>query len=326
MLRAHPVPLAAVLALALGLPAPRARAAGAGPECVIPAKAGGGFELTCRLVQAGLAGAGVRAPLRTSYRPGGVGAVAFESAVTQRAAEADTLVAFSSGSLLNLAQGKFSKYSARDVRWVAAIAADHGAIAVRADAPYRSLRDLADALRKSPRSITFGIGGNVGGQDWTKAALFARAAGVDPRALRYVSFEGGGDAFVALAGGHVHVVPGDLAESAAPQARGEIRVLGVLAETRVPGYAAIPTAREQGFAVSWPTIRGVYLGPKVGDRDYARWVKVFDAMLGREDFGAAREKLGLLPFALTGAALEKYVEESVRRYADLARELGLPAR
>jgi putative tricarboxylic transport membrane protein len=312
--------------LVLALLASAARAAGAGPECVIPAKAGGGFELTCRLVQAGLAGAGASAPLRTSYRPGGVGAVAYESAVTQRAAEADTLVAFSSGSLLNLAQGKFSRYTERDVRWVAAIAADHGVVAVRADSPYRSLRDLAGALRANPRSVTFGIGGNVGGQDWMKAALFARAAGVDPRSLRYVSFEGGGDAFVALTGGHVHVVPGDLAESAALQARGEIRVLGVLSDARVPGYAGVPTAREQGFAVSWPTLRGVYLGPKVSDRDYARWVKAFDAMLDRADFARARERLGLLPFALTGAALERHVGESVRRYADLARELGLPAR
>jgi putative tricarboxylic transport membrane protein len=124
----------------------------------------------------------------------------------------------------------------------------------------------------------------------------------------------------------VHVVPGDLAESAVPQARGEIRVLGVLSDARVPGYAGVPTAREQGFAVSWPTLRGVYLGPKVSDRDYARWVKAFDAMLVREDFARARERLGLLPFALTGAALERHVGESVRRYADLARELGLPAR
>jgi putative tricarboxylic transport membrane protein len=313
---------ARALVLAASLLTASARAS----ECVVPAKAGGGFELTCRLVQAGLAPARGTAPLRISFRPGGVGAVAFESAVTQRAAESETLVAFSSGSLLNLAQGKFSRYSERDVRWVAAFAADHGVIAVRADSPYRTLRDLAEALRADPRRVTFGIGGNVGGQDWMKAALFARAAGVDPRALRYVSFEGGGDAFVALTAGHVQVVPGDLAESAVLQARSDVRVLGVLAETRVPGHEQLPTAREQGYAVSWPILRGVYVGPKVGDRDYQRWVKVFDAALGTPEFARERARLGLLPYALTGAALEGHVVAEVRRYASLARELGLPAR
>jgi putative tricarboxylic transport membrane protein len=311
-------------AVALWLTAPSVRAAG--PECVVPAKPGGGFELTCRLVQAGLASSGAAEPLRIVYRPGGVGAVAYESAVTHHAAERDTLVAFSSGSLLNLAQGKFSRYSEHDVRWVAAFAADCGVIAVRADAPWRTLRELAAALRADPRKVTFGIGGNVGGQDWMKAALFARAAGVDPRALRYVSFEGGGDALVALTSGHVQVVPGDLAESSAPQARRDVRVLAVLADARVPGHDDVPTAREQGFAVSWPMFRGVYVGPKVPDEDYERWVEAFQAMLWRPGFGTERDRLGLLPYALTGAELEAQVRADVRRYAVLARELGLPAR
>lgn len=315
------------LALLLALSGAAGRAAAAPPaQCVVPAKPGGGFELTCRLVKAAFEAVPARQAMRISYLPGGIGAVAYEAFVTQRPAEPDTLVAFSSGSLLNIALGKFSKYSVNDVRWVAAVGVDHGAIAVRADSPHRTLGSLAAALRADPRKVTFGIGGTMGGQDWMKAALLARAAGVDPRALRYVSFEGGGDALVALQARHVDVVPGDLGE-ASGLLGGDIRLLAVLADRRLPGrYAAIPTAAEQGLAVTWPTIRGVYMGPKAGDRAYARWVAAFDELLATEELARLREAHGLLPFSLTGEALEAFVRSAVRDYAGLTQELRLPKR
>jgi putative tricarboxylic transport membrane protein len=80
--------------------------------------------------------------MHITYLPGGIGAVAWHSLVSQRRAEPNTLVAFSGGSLLNLAQGKFGKVKASDVRWVAALGADYGMIAVRADSPYKTLGDL----------------------------------------------------------------------------------------------------------------------------------------------------------------------------------------
>jgi putative tricarboxylic transport membrane protein len=82
--------------------------------------------------------------------PGGIGAVAWHTLVSQRRAEPDTLVAFSGGSLLNLAQGKFGKASAGDVRWVAALGADYGMIAVRADSP---VPHPARTGRRDPEAI-----------------------------------------------------------------------------------------------------------------------------------------------------------------------------
>ena len=95
------------------------------PECVAPAKPGGGFDLTCRLTQTSLKEGGVlKRPMRIVYMPGGVGAVAYNNIVAQRPDEGGAIVAFSGGSLLNLAQGKFGRYSVDDVRWLAAIGAD----------------------------------------------------------------------------------------------------------------------------------------------------------------------------------------------------------
>ena len=109
-------------------------------ECIAPAKPGGGFDLTCKLIQVSLQETGqITTPMRVTYMPGGVGAVAYNAIIAQRPAEAGTLVAFSGGSLLNLSQGKFGRYSVDDVKWLAAIGTDYGMVAVRADAPWKTL-------------------------------------------------------------------------------------------------------------------------------------------------------------------------------------------
>ncbi|HEX5844562.1 MAG TPA: tripartite tricarboxylate transporter substrate binding protein, partial [Pseudomonas sp.] len=90
------------------------------PECIAPAKPGGGFDLTCKLAQSGLKDHGLlKAPMRVTYMPGGVGAVAYNAVIAQRADDPGTITAFSSGSLLNPAQGKFGRYDETGVRWLA---------------------------------------------------------------------------------------------------------------------------------------------------------------------------------------------------------------
>ncbi|SQI38600.1 Uncharacterised protein [Providencia alcalifaciens] len=125
-------------------------------ECIAPAKPGGGFDLTCKLVQVSmLETKEIEKPMRVTYMPGGIGAVAYNAIVAQRPAEPGTIVAFSGGSLLNLAQGKFGRYNENDVRWLASVGSDYGMIAVRADSPYKTLGELMDAFKKDPNSIVF---------------------------------------------------------------------------------------------------------------------------------------------------------------------------
>ncbi|MDO9192159.1 MAG: tripartite tricarboxylate transporter substrate binding protein, partial [Undibacterium sp.] len=111
-----------------------AQASDSKAQCIVPAKPGGGMDQTCKLVQHALPAN----EMEISYLPGGVGAVAWSSIISQRKAEQNTLVAYSGGSLLNLAEGKFGKSDASNVRWVAAIGTDYGMIAVRNDSPYKN--------------------------------------------------------------------------------------------------------------------------------------------------------------------------------------------
>ena len=293
-------------------------------ECIVPSKPGGAMDLTCKLARKGLEASGATSSMHLSYLPGGIGAVAWHSLVSQRSAEPNTLVAFSGGSLLNLAQGKFGKATAGDVRWVAAVGADYGMIAVRADSQFKTLRDLLDALKATPQKVLIGVSGTIGSQDWLKMALVARQAGIDPKALRFVALEGGGEVFTAMDASFVQAISGDASEATLYAGAGKVRVLAVLSEQRLPGVlAAVPTAREQGIDVVWPIIRGVWMGPKVTDAAYRKWVDSFEKMEATPEFAGLRAAYGLYPFSLTGAALTEYVKKAVNDYNRQAREFKL---
>ncbi len=295
-------------------------------ECIAAAKPGGGFDLTCKLAQAALMqGKYIADPMRISYMPGGIGAVAYNTIIAQRPAEANTLVAYSGGSLLNIAQGKFGRYNENDVRWVSAVGSDFGAVIVAENSPFKSLKDLVAAVKADPTKVVFGAGGSIGSQDWMKAALTARAAGLSPKSMRFVAFEGGGEASTALQGGHVQVYSGDASEAEEQiKAGAKIRVLAVMSDKRLEGsLAGVPTAKEQGMDVEWPIIRGYYVGPKVSDADYKVWVDTFNKMMATPEFNKLRAERGLFKFAMTGAELTDYIKQRVAFYRTLAADFGL---
>ncbi len=296
------------------------------PECIAPAQPGGGFDLTCRVALNGFTETGLlENAMRTVYMPGGVGAVAYNHIVAQRPGDGNAIAAFSGGSLLNLAQGKFGKYSVNDVRWVASIGSDYGVAIVRNDSPFQDLKSLMEAFKADPTKIVLGAGGSVGGQDWMKAALTARAADVDFRKMRFVAFEGGGEAMTALRGGHIQAYMGDAAEAHTMLEGGApIRVLAVFNDKRLEGaLAGIPTAKEQGFDIEWPIIRGFYVGPKVSDEQYQWWVDAFERLMKTPEFARLQQQQGLFPFNMAGPDLDRYVKAQVVQYRQLADSFGL---
>lgn len=294
-------------------------------ECIAPAKPGGGYDLTCRLAANGLQETGmISKPMMVSYMPGGIGAVAYNHVNGVRDDDPGLIVAASTGAAVNLALGKFGQYDADEVRWLGALGADYGAIVVNADAPWQNLDELMAELQENPGSVVFGAGGTVGSQDWMKAALTAKAADVDPKRLRYVAFEGGGEALAALLGNHIQVFTGDLSELQSQLESGKIRVLAALSEERMGGpYADIPTAAEQGYDVQWPIWRGYYLGPEVSDEAYAEWVERMQALSEDPAFIKLREERGLFPMSRFGDDFDSYVKNQVADFKSLAEEVGL---
>ena len=97
-----------------------------------------------------------------------------------------------------------------------------------------------------------------------------------------------------------------------------------MADKRLEGsLAAVPTAKEQGFDIEWPIIRGFYLGPKVSDADYKVWADTFAKMMATPAFAKLRAERGLFPFDKTGPELDAYVKQRVAYYRTLAADFGL---
>ena len=318
--------VASIALVAIALIGCQKQVAGDHPECIAPAKPGGGYDLTCRLLANGLQQTGLMAtPMIVSYMPGGIGAVAYNHVNATRDHDGDLVVAASTGAAVNLALGKFGSYDADAVRWLGAFAADYGVLVVAADSPYQNLSDLVAALKKDPGSVVAGAGGSIGSQDWMKIALVAkRAAGVAPKDLRFVSYEGGGEAMGSLLGHHIDVFTGDASEMAGHIGSGKIRVLAILSGQRLGGvYSEIPTAKEQGYDIEWPTWRGFYMGPNVTDTAYQTWVARLKKLVATDQFKTMRTQQGLFPEARFGADFDEYVVNQAHEFEALARQVGL---
>ena len=295
------------------------------PECLVAAKAGGGMDLSCQLVaKALLASNLIDATMSVRYKTGGIGAVAYNHVIGMRNNDPQLIVAASSGSALNIATQKFGSYSVNDVRWLGALAADYGVIAVRHDSVWNSLNDLIAKLRHAPFAVSIGGSGSTGSQDWMKAALLVQEGSIDPARIRYVGFEGPKDATEALINGYIDIFPGDAAELKVPLAKGQIKILAVLSDHRLPDeYAEIPTAREQGYLVDWTIWRGFYMGPQVSDESYQWWVNTLKRLTRTVEFQEQRDALGLYPFTMLGSDFSNFVEETVAKQKELAVGIGL---
>ena len=295
------------------------------PECLAGAKPGGGFDLTCRLLGAALQNANlIKVPMAVTYMEGGVGAVAYNHVIGTRPGDPNLVVAASSGSALLIAQKKFGQHDENAVRWAGALGADYGVLAVAPDSPIKTLKDLVTEFGKNPAGFPVGGGGAVGSQDWMKMALVAKAAGVDPRKMRYAALEGGGAVTTALQGGHIKIGSGDAAEMVKLVEAGKVRVLAVMSDKRLTGpLADVPTAIEQGYDINWPIWRGIYVGPKVSDADYNWWADTLKKLAATPEFAKEQATRGLYPYPLFGADFDKQVKADVARFKTLAQEAGL---
>jgi putative tricarboxylic transport membrane protein len=295
------------------------------PECIAPAGAGGGWDFTCRSVAQVMQDLRiVTQPIRVTNMTGGGGGVAYANVVTQRSDDPNLIVAASPATTLRLAQGQYSRFTERDVRWLGAVAADFGLVAVKADAPWKTMQELVAAWKADPAKITVGGGSAVGGQDHMKVMLLARAAGIDPRSIKYVPFDGGGQALTSLLGGFIQVFPGDASELRAQLEAGTVRVLAVMSPRRLPGaFANVPTLRELGFNVDWVVWRGFYVPKNMPIEAYEFWVRALRQVERSPEWARVREQNSLGQFFMAGAEFQVFIDRQVNQFRNLSRELGL---
>ncbi len=295
-------------------------------ECIAPADPGGGWDFTCRSVGKILYDLKLAPqPVKVTNMAGGGGGVAYGYVVSKRDTDPDLLVAASTATTTRLAQNQFAGLNEDQVRWVAAIGADFGVIAVNKDSPYQTLADLVKAVENDPSKIAFGGGSAVGGWDHLKVLLLMKAAGMQGvKNVKYISFNNGGTALTQLLGNHVQAVTGDISELKGQIEAGNVRPLAVLADARLPGdLGTIPTAKEQGYDVVGANWRGFYVPGKISNDAFAYWQSSMDTLYASDEWKAAMESNGLAPFHMSGNAFNDFVNNQIKDLRNLSKEIGL---
>ncbi|MCY4543192.1 MAG: tripartite tricarboxylate transporter substrate-binding protein [Rhodobacteraceae bacterium] len=294
-------------------------------ECIAPANPGGGWDFTCRTIGKIMYDIGVvDKPIQVTNMAGGGGGLAFSHVVNERSDDGELIVAASSATATRLAQNAYGGMTPDQVSFLGAIGADPGVLVVAADSEFQSLNDLLDAVKADPTSVTFAGGSATGGFDHLKVLMALREVGyTDARSVKYVGLDGGGDALTSVIGGHTQAMTGDISEVVGFLKSGEVRVVAVFTEDRIPGFEDIPTAMEQGVnvvAVNW---RGLYVPKGIDQADYDKWSDALAQVAASDAWAEAMVANGLAPFTKVGPDFQDYLGGVINDIQTLSREIGV---
>ena len=295
-------------------------------ECIAPANPGGGWDFTCRQVGKTMQDMDlVPGTMQVVNLAGGGGGVAYAEVANKRNDDNNLIVAASSATATRLAQGAYPGNTMDQMRWVGAVGADYGIIAVAADSDVKTLPELMDMIKNDPSSVSVAGGSAVGGWDHLKVLLAAKKAGIDDvRTIKYVAFDGGGEAVTQLLAGSVQAFTSDASEAKGFVDSGDIRVIAVLAPERLEGdFASFPTAKEQGIDVIGANWRGFYAPGGMSDDAYAYWTDAVAKTYASDEWKQVMAANGLAPLDMTGPEFESFVKESIDNITDLSKQIGL---
>lgn len=297
-----------------------------GTECIAPAGAGGGWDMTCRMVGKAMQDLKlIPGSMQVTNKSGGGGGVAYAEVINKRNNDNNLIVAASTATSTRLGQGAYPGNTMDQVRWLASVGADYGMVAVAADSPYNTLPELMAKVKADPTAIAFAGGSAVGGWDHLKVLIAARKSGItNMRSIKYVAFEGGGEAVTQLLGGKIQAFTGDISEAKGFVDAGKIKVLAVLAPERLTGdFAKFPTAKEQGLDAIGANWRGFYAPGGMSQDAYSFWVKQIGTVYDSAEWKSIMAKNGMAPLNLRGEAFQKYVKESVDEIHAISKEIGI---
>jgi putative tricarboxylic transport membrane protein len=204
-------------------------------------------------------------------KPGGNGNVAV-AYLTEKKGDPNTIGFFTANMLTSMLVSAEAKVSIRDLTPIARLVLEPAVIAVKADAPYKTLAEFIAAAKQNPGKLKQS-GGSITSRDNVVRQLLQKSSGAQ---WSYISFPGGGERIAALLGGHVNMMVIEPEEAGEHIRAGSMRVLAQVSEKRLPGFLIVPTLKEAGFDVPVvPQIRGVVAPPGIPKQNVAYWEDVF---------------------------------------------------
>jgi tripartite-type tricarboxylate transporter receptor subunit TctC len=208
--------------------------------------------------------------------------------------------------------------SHRDFTPLALVNRDAAALFVRADAPWRSVRDLEDAVRKQP-GVLRASGTATAGIWHLGLAGWLTAVGLRASDVTWVSIAGAAPSLAELMAGGVDIVACSLAEAQALLDAGRIRGLGVMAPERLERFPSVPTLAEQGVPFSLGTIRGI-AAPAGVPQDRARVLAdALRRVVNSDEYRGTLAKAGFTPAYEDPARFAVTLQETDARLGALLR-------
>ena len=227
-------------------------------EVVVFSAAGGGNDKTARVMQK-IWSENKMLDAAVNNKVGGGGSLAY-SYISQKAGDAHFVVVAQAGLITNRISG-LSPISYTDLTPLAFVGDEPVGLTVRADAPFKTVRDFADQLKKDPQSLSISVGSTRGAVNHFTVAMLAKAVGVDPKQLKILVFGGGAEATTNLLGGHISATSLAINNAIPHHQAGKLRILAISTPKRSSGLPDVPTFRENGFDVvmeGWT----IFMGPK----------------------------------------------------------------
>ena len=265
--------LAAMVSLA---PAGAALAQGFKPtrpvEVVVHTGPGGGSDVLARAV-AVMVEKEKLLPVRMQVvnKPGGNGTVA-AAYLAEKKGDQNTIGFFTGNWLTNPLISAEATVSIKDLTPIARLVLEPAVIAVKADAPYKTLTEFIDAAKKNPGQLKQS-GGSITSRDNVVRQLLQKSTGAR---WSFISFPGGGERIAALLGGHVNLMVIEPEEAGEHIRAGNMRVLAQVSERRLAGFPNVPTLKEAGFDVPVvPQVRGVAAPPGIPKENIEYWQELF---------------------------------------------------
>ena len=288
-------------------------------EFVCHAAAGGGSDIMARTMQAIMEKEKLCSQsIAVVNRPGGSGAIAFAYVAGKKGDPHYWLTATTS-FLQTPLQGQ-SKFTYKDFTPLSNLAYDDFLIVVRADSPYRTMKDIIAAAKKKPGEFKVG-GTNSPSADAIIAFLIEKASGVK---FNYIPFKSGGEVMIALLGGHVELASANQGEALAQMEAKKVWVLGANTDKRLEEAPNIPTLKEQGIDAVWRQFRSIAAPKDIPKEAVKYYEDLFKKLSESKTWKEKYIKENMLSTDYTNSAdTLKLWERDNARYAKVMQEMGV---
>jgi tripartite-type tricarboxylate transporter receptor subunit TctC len=305
---------AAVLMVSVGAVAQQFPA-GKPVEMTVMFGAGSAADVTARELAKGMEKA-LGVPVPVVNRTGGGGAIGY-SFVQQQRPDGYSIIWNSNSVSTNYHSGIMAfDYKAFDA--VARVSVETPAIAVRSDAPWKTLKEFIDYAKANPGKVRIGNSGTGSHTHFVASALFGSS---DAKIINVPFTEG--QAVVNLLGSRIEGIV-QLPAALVPHVKsGDLKVLAVLGEKRDPIFADIPTAKELGFSVALDMWRGIAVPTGTPKPVVARLQDSIRQTVEAQAFKDAGKTIGFVPAYLPAQDFDKLIASDDVRLARLMDELGL---